>query len=175
MKPKIYFISGVCGVGKSSVIPYLKKLLPKDKYDIRDFDERGVPDDVDDNWRKAEIKNWLSIGTKLAGKGIVTIICGYIEKNDFDGLACSGTPEIELILLDADAEIIRKRLIGRYTKDGIFDETQKVIGKPVNVFIQSNVYCCNLMREEWEKDKRKIIVTSDLTPEEVAKKIVEII
>jgi len=41
--PKIYFITGVCGVGKSAAIPYLKELLSKDHFDVRDFDERGCP------------------------------------------------------------------------------------------------------------------------------------
>lgn len=50
MIPTVYFVSGVCGVGKSSIMPYLKELLPADNYDVRDFDERGVPDGADSNW-----------------------------------------------------------------------------------------------------------------------------
>jgi isoleucyl-tRNA synthetase len=41
---KIYFISGVSGVGKTSTLEQLKKILPQSAFDVRDFDERGVPE-----------------------------------------------------------------------------------------------------------------------------------
>ena len=175
MKPKIYFISGVCGVGKSAIIPHLKDLLEKDKYDIRDFDERGVPDGADHSWRKAEVKKWLEIGTRSAQVGITTIICGFVKKKDFEEAVGSVTPPIETILLDANAETIRKRLMGRYSKNGIFDDTQKVIGKPVQEFIESNVYYCDIMRKEGVEEGAKIIDTSHSTPEEVARKVLDIV
>jgi len=175
MKPKIYFVSGVCGVGKSAVIPHLKNFLPKDRYDVRDFDERGVPDGANHAWRKSEVKKWLEIGTEAAQRGVSTIICGFVKKKDFEEEEKEDSLEIEVILLDADAKTIRKRLVGRYSKDGVFDETQKVIGKPVNEFIESNVYYCPIMRKESVEDGAKIIDTSNLTPEEVAKRVVNLV
>lgn len=86
-----------------------------------------------------------------------------------------GSPEIEVILLDADSETIRTRLTGRYSKDGVFDDTIKVIGKPVTEFIDSNVYYCDVMREECVADGCKIIDTSTLTPSEVAQSVVDIL
>src|SRR3989344_1157619 len=119
---KAFFISGVCGVGKSAIIPYLKKLLPSEKYDVRDFDERGVPDGADHSWRKAEVKKWLEVAKESAGRGVVTVICGFVKSKDFEDLV-SGDLEAEILLLDADSETIRKRLVGRYSKNGVFDET----------------------------------------------------
>lgn len=175
MNPKIYFISGVCGVGKSAVIPYLKKLLPDDKYNVRDFDERGVPDGAGHEWRKLETKKWLEVAADSAKSGVTTIVCGFVKTADFEGLVSGYMPDAEVILLDADAETIRRRLIGRYTTDGTFDENQKVIGKPVNEFIESNVNYCKVMREECGKEGCKIIETTHLTPEEVSRKIIDII
>lgn len=172
---KIYFISGVCGVGKSAIIPHLKNLLSHEKYDVRDFDERGVPDGADSEWRKSEIKKWLEIGTGSAERGVSTIICGFAKMVDFEGLTSGNTPEIEVVLLDADAETIRKRLTGRYTKDGLFNEDQKVIGKPVNKFIEDNVYYCDVMKKECQEDACKIVDTSHLDPEAVAEKVIELI
>lgn len=172
---KIYFISGVCGVGKTTLIPHLKKVLPNEQYDIRDFDERGVPAGADHAWRKSEVKNWLSIGTTSAQKGLSTIICGFVKKEDFEGLIEAETPEIKLVLLDADPEIIRKRLIGRYSVDGIFDENKKVCGNPVNEFIENNVTYCKTMREECEKAGYEIIDTSTMQPNEVAEKVIDIV
>ncbi len=172
MQPKIYFLTGVCGVGKSTLIPHLKSLLPVEKYDVRDFDERGVPDGADHAWRMNEVKRWLEEGTRSAKEGKSTIICGFAKKKDFEGPLSANTPEVELILLDADAETIRSRLTGRYTKDGVFDESQKVIGKPVNEFIASNVWYCKIMKEECVADGCKVIDTSLATPLEVARQVV---
>lgn len=175
MKPKIYFVSGVCGVGKSAVIPYLKSQLPNTKYDVRDFDERGVPDGADRVWRISELVKWLEVAALSAQRGVSTIVCGFAKPKDFEGLSLVGIPEIELIILDAKPEIIRKRLEGRYSKNGVFDETQKVTGRPVNDFIRDNVYYCNIMREECTAGGCKIIDTSTLIPEEVSKRIVDLI
>lgn len=175
MRSKIYFLTGVCGVGKSTLIPYLKVLLPANTYDIRDFDERGVPDGADHLWRENEIKLWLEEGSTLAKDGISTVICGFAKKKDFAGLMSSDISEVELILLHADAETVRKRLVGRYTKNGVFDENQKVIGKPVTEFIAGNVWYSSKMREECEADGCEIIDTSRATPEEVARQVVALL
>lgn len=175
MISKIYFISGVNGVGKSSTIPYLKKLLPSNKYDVRDFDERGVPDGAGHAWRKTEATKWIEIGTEAAQKGISIIVCGFVKIKDFQDMQKENVPEIEIIVLGANAETIRNRLMARYTKNGVFDETQKAIGKPVNEFIESSVYYSKIMREESEKENLKIVDTSDISPEEVARKIIKII
>jgi len=160
---KIYFISGVCGVGKSSIMPHLRKILG-DTFEVRDFDERGVPDGADHSWRMSEVKKWLEVGEDLLRENKTLVVCGFVKKKDFEG---DNLP-VEIIVLDADAETIRKRLMNRYSKDGIFDETIKVIGKPVNEFIESNVYYCKIMREECTKDGCKIIDTFHLSPEQVA-------
>ncbi len=173
MKPRIYFVSGVCGVGKSAIIPYLKKLLPVTKYDVRDFDERGVPDGADHAWRMAEVKKWIEIADQSAERGITTIVCGFVKKKDFESTTRAGMPEVRIILLDADLETIRSRLVGRYTKNGVFDENQKVIGKPVNEFIESNVWYCKIMEKECREEGYEIIDTSRLTIEQVANKVIE--
>jgi broad-specificity NMP kinase len=171
MSSNVYFITGVNGVGKTSVMPYLRELLPTEKYDIHDFDERGVPDGADRTWRKTELAWWLSEATKLAEKGVKTIICGFAKPEDFGESALKPV----LILLDASPEVIRERLIKRYTKNGVFDESQKVIGKPVNDFIAGNVYYCDVMREEFKQTSYPIIDTTSLSSEEVAQKLFEII
>lgn len=168
---KIYFISGVCGVGKSSIMPHLKSLLSSDKFEIHDFDERGVPDDADRNWRISESKYWIEKGMESAKTDKNTIICGFIKPDDIQ----NSLPEVEMILLDAKPEIIRERLMKRYSKDGIFDESQKVIGKPVREFIEDNVYFQEPMKKSFKEKNYPIINTSKLTPLEVAEKVASII
>ncbi|MCX6762810.1 MAG: hypothetical protein NT093_03460 [Candidatus Moranbacteria bacterium] len=172
---KIYFISGVNGVGKSTIIPFLKALLPHSKFSVFDFDERGVPENADRNWRISESKYWINEGNRLVQENKSTIICGFIKPDDLPGLTDEESAEIKLILLDAKSEIIRQRLIKRYTKNDVFDESQKIIGKPVNEFIESNVYFSTKMRDIFKEQDCPIVNTSNLAPEAVAKEVVKVI
>ena len=152
---KIYFISGVCGVGKSTIMPYLKLLLPQSKYKVFDFDKRGVPENADRNWRVSESKYWIGEGNRLLQENKNAVICGFIKPDDLPSLTDEKSAEIRLILLDAEPEIIRQRLIKRYTKNNIFDESQKVIGKPIQEFIESNVYFSLKMKDIFRKSLRE--------------------
>lgn len=169
---KIFFISGVNGVGKSSIIPYLHLLLPTEHFAIHDFDERGVPAQADSNWRTSETKYWVNQGKKLAQDNKNLVVCGFIKLTDLPAIK---SPEIIIILLDAQPEIIRQRLIKRYSQNGTFDASQKVIGKPIDVFIEGNLYILNQLKSMFEALRHPIIDTSKLDPEEVAKKTANII
>ena len=170
---KIFFISGVCGVGKTTVIFELKLLLSQDGYEIYDFDSRGVPEDADHEWRISETHYWIDKGRNLAKKDKNIIVCGFTNPDEFGNKIKSSLSEIELILLDAQPEIIKERLIKRYTKDGVFDENQKVVGKPVNKFIKENVSFVGNLQDIFKKNNCPIIDTSELTPKEVAKEVVK--
>jgi broad-specificity NMP kinase len=170
-----YFISGVNGVGKSSVMPFLRMLLPEGEFTVVDFDSRGVPDGADRTWRIAEANHWIDEGMTANVSGKQLIVCGFVKPQDFIDLPESVQKEIKIIVLDADEETVRTRLMGRYTKNGVFDENQKVIGKPVTDFIDGNVWYAKKMREESAEEGLPIIDTSKLNPEEVAKEIVRII
>jgi gluconate kinase len=172
---KTYFISGVNGVGKTSIMPFLKALLPSDRYEVHDFDERGVPENADGNWRISETKYWVNLGMELVAKSRSIVICGFVKPADFHDLLFNKSLGITLIFLDAQPEIIRQRLVGRYTKGGHFDESQMVIGKPINIFIDGNIYISGQMKNSFSKLKCPIIDTSDLTPEEVAEQVAGLI
>lgn len=172
---KIYFISGVNGVGKTSIMPFLKTSLPNNQFEIHDFDERGVPANADGNWRISETKYWVDLGSELALKGKCIIVCGFVKPTDFHEMLSSGLFGITMIFLDATPEVIRQRLVGRYTKDGYFDESQMVIGKPISVFIDGNIYISEQMKESFAKLNYPIIDTSELAPEKVARKVADII
>ncbi len=99
--PQIYFISGVCGVGKSSVLTHLKILLPEDKFDIRDFDERGVPDGGGREWHDKETRHWLDTALINAKNGKSTIICGFTEPKRFNNVHTPNDIPGKLLLLHA--------------------------------------------------------------------------
>lgn len=171
---EIIFVCGVNGVGKSSIIPYLKSLLSLDKYDIRDFDERGVPESAGSAWRMSETAYWLETAKRtLKDTGRITIVCGFIKPIDFGTSLKDLGSTIQCILLDAHSDAIRQRLKQRYTKNGFFDPEQKVIGKSVLEFIDGNLYTLNMLKGEFEALGCPIIDTSKLAPEEVAKSIIQ--
>ncbi|MDP1883952.1 MAG: hypothetical protein Q8L10_01145 [Candidatus Moranbacteria bacterium] len=170
---KIYFISGVNGIGKSTIMPFLSSLLPADKFEIHDFDERGVPENADRNWRISETQHWIDEGMRLAQENKSTVICGFVKVADFPD---SESLEIVKIFLDAQPETIRQRLTKRYTnKDGVFDENQKVIGKIIKEFIDGNIYISGQMKEAFEELNAPVVDTTNLTPEETAKSVADII
>ncbi len=175
MKPKIYFISGVSGVGKSSALDHLRKLLPQDKFDIRDFDERGVPDGGGPTWHKQETANWLRVGTENAQSGKSTIICGFNEPERVRSVQNETHPETELILLHASGDVVRKRLLGRYPTKESEKEIERAAGKPLAQFAEECATYAPKLHDLFSKEGFKIIETDTKTPAEVAQEIVELV
>jgi broad-specificity NMP kinase len=109
MKPSTFFITGTSGAGKSTIVRLLKKRLPST--DVRDFDEGGVPPDVDEHWRIKRTEYWLQRAQKNKLKGISTVICGVCVPKE---IQCSPSYDSSLRvhygLLHITPRDIRQRL-----------------------------------------------------------------
>jgi 2-phosphoglycerate kinase len=165
-RSKIYFITGVNGAGKTTVIGPLKVLLDQD-FEIHDFDERGVPDNADRKWRMDKTQYWIDLGVKNAQKNISTMICGFARPSEI-----KNNPLVKFILLDADRETIRKRLMNRYQTDESVKIIERVSGKTLEKFIFDNCDFSDILRTECKEYNVPIIDTDNLTPTEVANGIV---
>lgn len=163
---QLFFITGVNGVGKTTVIKYLKNLLGP-AFEIHDFDERGVPNNAGRQWRFDETEYWIALGKENSEKNISTIICGFAKPSEIND------PSVGLILLDADEATIKKRLWNRYQTPESIQIIERVVGKPVQKFIDDNVYYSSIMRQEAAKFGIKIIDTTTLSPEQVAENITQ--
>lgn len=161
MFPKIYFIVGVNGVGKTTLISHLQPLLAEGGFEIHDFDERGVPYGGGRAWRISETEYWLELGVKNKERGVTTIICGFAKPQELGDRA-------EIILLDANGEIIEERLKNRYQTDASIAELNRTTGKTVEKFITDNVYYSSILRKECEEAGCKIVDTTLLSPDKVA-------
>lgn len=170
--PEVYFISGVCGVGKSSVLKHLKALLPADRYDIRDFDERGVPDGGGLEWHNNETLYWLEAAKENAKVGKSTIIGGFAEPERFKKVYKTEHPKATLFLLHASGDTLRKRLYGRYPTSESIKEINRASGVPLDEFVANNVSYAPELRTIFEKEGAPIIETDTLSSEEVSKEIV---
>ncbi len=169
---KIYFVSGVCGVGKTTIINYLKALLDNKYYDIYDFDERGVPDNASRNWRKEETQYWINLGKQNIKKNIFTIICGFSNPEEIS----KSEKNVYFILLDANKEIIRERISGRYKTQKSIEELKRVSGKTLELFTRDNIDFSGILRNIFKKNKKcHIVNTNNKLPQEVAKDVVKYI
>lgn len=170
--PKVYFISGVSGVGKTSTMKDLRRLLPPSNFDVRDFDERGVPDGGGPKWHSAETKHWLDVSDLNAKDGKSTIICGFSEPERVRAVHCDNHPPAELILLHASGDTIRKRLRGRYPTVESEKEIERAAGTSLEKFIDSCSSYAPELRVLFEKEDCLIIDTDNKSPEDVAREIV---
>lgn len=166
----IYFVSGVCGVGKTTVIKYLKSLLNKDSYCVYDFDARGVPDNADRNWRLEETIYWINVGKENIKDNISTIVCGFSNPEEIQ------ESEVKFILLDADEKTIEERLFNRYKEKGSEKDLKRASGMEVEEFIKDNINFLPTLRQTCINDERcNIIDTVDKSPSEVAKCILKFV
>ncbi len=164
MLPKIYFVIGANGVGKTTLLSHLVTLLSQGVFELHDFDERGVPDNADKIWRISETNYWISRGEENKRKGVSTVICGFSKPEEIGERA-------EIILLDVNAESLEKRLRGRYQTEESLKELERTTGKSVEKFLADNIYVSSLLRKSCEERVCKIIETSDVSPAEIAQAV----
>lgn len=171
MKNKIiYFISGVSGVGKTSVMPYLKSHMLSN-FEVHDFDERGVPKNADHHWRIKETKHWIELGWQSTHQGITVVICGLSNPDEIKDIQ-KDFPDLEIstILLDGEEKIIEGRLRNRNMNSAVKADLERVVGSAED-FIKNNTRFIPVLREICRNNGCQIIDTSYLTPGAVAERV----
>lgn len=173
---KIYFISGVSGVGKTSTLEQLKKILPQSTFDVRDFDERGVPDGGGPKWHNEETRHWLDVALVNAASNKSTVISGFTNPERFIKIHNPGMDiPAQLILLDVSADTLRKRLYGRHTTSESRKEIERAAGVSLDNFVEQCATFAPKLRSIFEEYKYPIVLTDNKTPEEVARDVVNLI
>jgi broad-specificity NMP kinase len=173
---KIYFISGVSGIGKTSTLIHLKNKLDLNLFDVRDLDEKGVPDGGGLEWLNQTTRYWLDVANLNSKKGKSTIICGFanpelmeqVYKKDED-------VPVVIILLNASPENIRTRLLLRHNTPESIKEIERASGVTLEKFVENNMTFSIEFKKIFENRNLPIIETDNKSPEEVAEEIVKII
>lgn len=165
---------GVNGVGKSTIIPLLRNRLNLETVELHDFDERGVPDNADSFWRGSETLHWASVGKGNLAKGISTIICGYSKPKEIKAAEESLGIDISVYLLDANKEVIEKRILNRYTTPESLEELERTTGKTPEKFTQDNVWVSTKFKDEAIQNGYFVLDTSSLSPEETADSLINL-
>ena len=154
---KLYFITGACGTGKSSIIPYLKKNLKG--FNIHDFDEVGVPENPTMQWRKNTTDYWLKVASENAKKDISTLIVGLsIPQEVMTAPHFSSAPKIYYCLLDISEEERCRRLSKRGASKELIEDLEELVG----------------LRKWVPKSKFEYVIidTTTLSAEETGKKVI---
>ncbi|MBI4600012.1 AAA family ATPase [Candidatus Uhrbacteria bacterium] len=172
---KMYFISGVSGVGKTVVARRLKSLL-SNGYEVHDFDERGVPDNAGHKWRLDETRNWITLGQEKVQENITLVICGFLNPDEIDKLLKDlPAMNVQTILLDGDPSIIEQRLRKRNEDTTARVDLERAAGRSADAFIENNTRFVPVLREICHRHNCPIIDTSHLDPETVAERVAGLI
>src|SRR3989338_611774 len=169
MNTKLFIITGVNGIGKSTIIPELSSRLDETQYIIHDFDERGVPDNAGANWRETEMVHWFNEARKNNSADIATIVCGFVKTSDTD-FAKNQVPDVtfEVCLLDADAKTIETRIMSRYQTPESLEELERTTGKTPEKFVQDNIWVSGKFRGEAKEKDFYIFDTTNKNTKEVS-------
>ena len=168
MMLKITFVIGVNGVGKTTTLAELQKILQNENCELYDFDERGVPENADRIWRISETDYWISRGMDNRSRNIATVIFGFVKPDEVE-------KSIGIILLDANKDTIENRIRGRYTTKESLDDLYRKTGKTLEKFIEGNVYVSSVLRERCLEIGCEIISTDEMLPEKIANNILTLL
>jgi broad-specificity NMP kinase len=168
---KLFLITGVNGIGKTTLITELAGKLDKNTFGIHDFDERGVPDNADKNWRQSETSHWVEVGKDNQKNGGATVICGFMKFAEIrNSLALHGM-EANVCLLDANKDVITGRILGRYTTPESVTELERTTSKTPEKFAADNLWVSSKFRTEAKESGYFVVDTSNLSPAEVGEEI----
>lgn len=171
----LYFIIGANGVGKTTLVQKLKNALVHKPFSIHDFDERGVPDNADKAWRESEVRHWITVGKDNATQTQSTIVCGFIKPEEVREAAVELSAPVHVVLLDANEESIKQRIMNRYLRPESHAELERTTGKTPDKFALDSAWTAGRIRESAKELGYEVVDTTSLSPQEVEFKVIEFI
>ncbi len=172
---KVFFVIGANGVGKTTTFNLLKNNLSESNFNMYDFDERGVPNNADKEWRKSETEYWLHLGIEKKKQNKNTVVCGFMKPEEIEEMAEKLGDKPVVIFLDADTDTISERIRSRYLDESSIKELFRATNKSVEKFIEDNVYYSNILRDSCLQNNYKIIETTNKNGAQVAKEVLDFI
>jgi predicted ABC-type ATPase len=152
---RLYIITGSCGAGKSSVIPFLKRAFPA--MAVHDFDEVGVPHNPGIAWRMNATRHWLTVAHHHIMNGQSMILCGLILPQEVEELHHEDFT-IRICLLDVIEAERAARLKKRNAARDVILDVDELYG--LRKWVRESKY------------ESTVIDTSATSPEDVSMKIV---
>lgn len=170
----MHFVIGVSGVGKTTTLRHLEKLLPKNRFEVHDIDENGVPENVSYEWRIDQINYWINRAQKLyPAKQLILV--GVVEPKDVN-LTNLSIEDAYFYLLDANEKTIEERISKRHNDIKSKDDLYRVSGLCVDEFVLDNIEFSKLLRESIKDIPHSFTFnTSLLSEKEVGNKLSKLI
>lgn len=152
----VFFITGAEGAGNSSILSYLSDLLVN--FNIRDFDEVGVPENPSLQWRLDTTDYWLNVATKNAKKNVSTIVSGLSFPSEV-----KNSPSFENVantffcLLDVSESERKRRLKKRSASNDVIDDIDQLHSLRDEFKKCSNCFVINTTGKGVEEVVRKVV------------------
>ncbi len=168
---KLFIITGANGVGKTTLMNELKKDELLHMFLIHDFDERGVPDNADKNWRINETKYWLQYAQE---QEMPVLLCGCIIPSEVVNLNTNDINR-DIIFLKIDNSILRERITSRYQTVESTNELMRATGKTIEQFIYDNFKFNEFMENDAFIQGVIFVNTDHKLPKDLAGEIASVI
>ena len=154
----IFFITGACGCGKSTLTKLLKEKLSENLFAVYDFDEIGVPPGADATWRQAATDDWLKQAAENVKKAKSTVICGQSSATEIINSPTKPNSPLYFGFMKISDELIQQRLQERAWNTKL---------------VQDNINWAHRLEKEVHNQKNhKIVDCSVNTPEHIADEFV---
>lgn len=167
-----FFITGVNGAGKSTLVPMLRKALPS-SYAVFDFDQRGVPKNVDTAWRRTTTRYWLSVARRKRKQSTHTVICGLTVPQEILALVtATDRRHLHLAVLDVSAREIGKRIRRRVSTPAQKKKLLAVTQLSLEDNIQANIRHAVALRKDCKRHGCRTFITTHVSPKRTAEMVV---
>lgn len=153
---KVFFITGTSGSGKSTLLHELKKLIPEKQYAIHDFDEVGVPENADLNWRIETTKHWINTAIENLKNSKTTVICGQVVPSEVASILKNHPLEAHFAFIQIPPAVIEQRLRNR--------------GWPEKL-IEDNINWAQVLEKEVRTHPKHLVIDGSCAPEHLAKEV----
>ena len=177
MIPKLYFITGSSGVGKTPLVDILKSILP-DNFDIHDLDEKLIEVDRTKSswlhdWRNKATQYFIDQAIQNIKVKKSTVVCGIVWPHEVQTVSnIKLAPPIKFIFLDVEPQELKKRFFARrWSDENKIADLKKDTGMTPDEYIQRNTIEIEELKKECIKNVAKIIDTTNLDSRIVAEEV----
>jgi len=156
----VFFITGTSGSGKTTLMHQLKSSLSPKHFIIYDFDEIGVPQDANQQWRIATTAFWLQKAIDNSKQQKTTIICGVSVPSEVLQIIHNSHLPISPFFgfIKINDNTIKKRLLERNWSEQL---------------IHDNINWAHHLEANVQQQTHNLIIENiNATPEDIANKFI---
>jgi hypothetical protein len=171
VKPGLFILTGVSGVGKTTALRRLSRELPGNSYAYHDMDDDGVPDGANERWRQDRVDSWLRDAKENASQGRSTVVSGTLFPEDVQARPSrTAASRLQFCLLEANDDALLARLGCRFSTPREEAELARILNLSPAEFVRRTLSFRAELRRHFEASSCDWISfdTSAVTEKETA-------